>query len=371
MTSHLRTFVFLPTLIVSLTACGLFKKDNANDSGDTAAGAVLTFPDYTPNFNNIAKSADGVDTPQDLDFHPSREGELWVVNKGTEDSGSDVVIIMDATEGANDIEVRKDGNAWHFMNLTSAMAFSEDTNNWATSPEVTDANHQVGGSFTGPSLWSSNLDVFAMPSSGNGSHLDMLHQSPNSMGIAHEKNDVYWVFDGYTDELVRYNFNDDHGPGGEDHSDAKLKRYSDVPIKRVEGTPSHMVVDKSTDWMYIADTKKGQVLRVDVTSGTKSGDLQPSYESLAEYSQMEGEKWEVFAEGLSSPCGIDVDNGTLYVTDNDTGEIIAYDLDTSAELGRMETGADGIMGIALGPEGRLWYVDTADEELVRVLPDGE
>jgi hypothetical protein len=360
-----RSLVLFPTLALTLAGCGIFKKDGANESGDTASGAVLVFPDYVPNFKNIAKSGDGVDTPQDLDFHPDREGELWVVNKGTEDSGSDVVIIMDATEGADDIEVRKDGNAWHFMNLTSAMAFSDDSGNWATSPEVTDANH-MGGTFTGPSMWSSNLDVFAMPSAGNGSHLDMLHQSPNSMGIAHEKNDVYWVFDGYTNELVRYNFVDDHGPGGDDHSDAKLKRYSDVPIKRVEGTPSHMVVDKTTNWMYIADTKKGRILRMDVTSGDEAGTLQAIFETVAEYLQMENEVWEVFAEGLSAPCGIDVHNGTLYVTDNDTNAIIAYNTSTGAELGRMNTEAKSIMGIKMGPDGLLYYVDRSDDKVVRV-----
>ena len=357
----------IPARVAALTALSLtLVACNGNNGSDTAGlAAGPTFPDFTPDFKTVARSSDGVDTPQDLDFHPERTGELWVVNKGTEDSGSDVVIVFDATDAGNDIEVRKDGNAWHFMSLTSALAFSDDTTNFATSPEVTDANHS-GGTFTGPSLWSSDLDVFAMPSGGNGSHLDMLHQSPNSMGIAHETRDVYWLFDGYTDELVRYDFVGDHGPGGDDHSDGKLKRYSEVPIERVEGTPSHMVIDKSTDWLYIADTKGGRILRVDVTSGTKDAELQPNFEPLDKYFQMTGEVWEVFAEGLGAPSGIDVADGWLYVGDNDTNEIIAYDTTTGTEIGRMDTEARDLIGIKMGPDGLLYYVDRKADKVVRI-----
>jgi hypothetical protein len=356
--------------IAHLVSCGmafgLVACVGGSDSGEPV-DVGPTFPSYVPSFATVAGPADGVDQPQDLDFHPgaARAGELWVLNKGTEDSGGEVVIIDDATVDGSDVEVRQDANAWHFMSLPSALAFSEDTKNFATSPEVTDANHS-GGTFTGPTLWSSDLDVFAMPSGGNGSHLDMLHQSPNSMGIAHEVDDVYWVFDGYSDELVRYDFQSDHGPGNDDHSDAKVARYPNVPIQRVSETPSHLVLDKATDWLYVADTKKGRILRLDVTSGVKDTDLQPQNESLAEYELMKDEVWEVFAEGLDQPCGIDVAGGWLYVTDNGTGEIIAYELVTGAEIGRIQTDAKSIMGIKVGPDGLLYYVDRQADRVIRI-----
>lgn len=358
----MRTLLIPCLPILALAAC----KGNAADNDQTTATGLL-FPSYTPEFSVVANSRDGVDSPQDLDFHPAddRANELWVVNRGSEDSGSDVVIIFDATDDETAMEVRRDANAWHFMNLTTAIAFSPDTENWANSPEITDANHS-GGTFTGPSLWSSDLDVFAMPSGGNGSHIDMLHQSPNSMGIAHHRNDAYFVFDGYTDELVRYDFKDDHGPGNDYHGDGELKRYSEVPIERVENTPSHMVIDHETDWMYIADTAGGRVLRMDVTSGTRDGNISPNFEPLAEYLQMKDEVWEVFAEGLDQPCGIDVDGELLYVTDRATGEIIAYELASSEEVGRIETDAGAIMGIKLGVDGNIYYVDRRADEVVRI-----
>jgi DNA-binding beta-propeller fold protein YncE len=349
-------FAWLPLLV----ACGGGADASPSDGAEV-------FPDYTPSFVVVAGASDGVDQPQDLDFHPNpeRAHELWVVNKGTEDSGSEVVIIFDASDPATAIEVRQDANAWHFMNLTSALAFSPDTENFATSPEVTDANHS-GGTFTGPSLWSSDLDIFAMPSGGNGSHLDMLHQSPNSMGIAHETGDAYWVFDGYANELVRYDFKEDHGPGADDHADGEVMRYSEVPISRVPNTPSHLVVDPGTGWLYIADTSNGQVLRMDVGSGSKESDLPFTNEPLAKHYQMAGEIWEVFATGLDRPCGIDLDASRLYVTDSASGEIIAYDLGTGSEIGRMATGAEAIMGVKVGPDGLLYYVDRPRDEVVRV-----
>lgn len=327
------------------------------------------FPNYTPVFTVVADDSDGVDRPQDLDFHPAAEraNELWVVNKGTEETGSDMVIIHDAGLEEQDSELRMDDNAYHFMNLVSAFEFS-DNGNWANAPEITDANHS-GGTFTGPSLWSSNLDIFARPSGGNGSHLDMLHQSPNAMGIAHEVNNVFWIFDGYNSELVRYNFADDHGPGQDDHSDGGVKRFSEVPIQRVEGTPSHMVLDKDTDWLYIADSANGRILRMDIESAENDGELPPQFEELRVHLQMRDEVWEVFAEGLTEPSGIELSNGVVYVSDASTGEIVGFDVETTEELGRFDTPAGRIAGIKVGPDNNLWYVDRREDTVVRVDRD--
>lgn len=38
------------------------------------------------------------------------------------------------------------------------------------------------------------------------------------------------------------------------------------------------------------------------------------------------------------------------------------------ELGRMPTGAAGLMGITFGPDGKLYYADGFGNEIVRVDP---
>lgn len=325
-----------------------------------------SFPGYVPVFTVVLDSTDGVDKPRDLEFHPSRANELWVVNRGTEDTGSDVLIVTDAGLAAQSVDVRQDGNAWHFMNTTTAMAFSPDNDNWATTPEVTDANHS-GGTFTGPSLWSSDLDVFAQPSGGNGSHLDMLHGSPNSMGIAHDVDNAFWVFDGYHSEIVWYDFVEDHGPGNDDHSDALVHRYSSLPIERLNKVPSGMVVDHASDWLYICDPGNSQILRMDVTSGTKQSEAPLINEMLAEHWQMTDEVWEVFAsESVTTPTGIAVDATQLYVTDNTTNEIIIFDLVTGEEKGRIQTNAIGLNGIEIDADGLIWYIDGKGHQVVRI-----
>jgi hypothetical protein len=326
-----------------------------------------SFPNYTPGFTVVADASDGIDRPQDLEFHPfdDRRAELWVVNRGTEDTGSDMVIVHDAGTDAQASEQRVDGNAWHFMNLTTAIAFS-DNGNWASSPEVTDANH-AGGTFTGPSLWSSDLDVFGLPSGGNGSHLDMLHQSPNAMGIAHEVDNVFWVFDGYANELVRYDFASDHGPGNDDHGDGRVRRYSSLPIERMPDTPAHMVLDDATGWLYVCDPQNGQVLRVDVTSGSRQGPLPQTNEPLAALVQWEGEVWEVFADvGLDTPSGVALHEGILYVGDAETAQIVGFDVTTGEDLGRIETGAGKLLGLEVDPDGNLWFVDRRSDTVTRV-----
>ncbi|MGB0807263.1 MAG: T9SS type A sorting domain-containing protein, partial [Salibacteraceae bacterium] len=47
------------------------------------------------------------------------------------------------------------------------------------------------------------------------------------------------------------------------------------------------------------------------------------------------------------------------VSDYANGEIIIYDISVvpSVELKRINTSAQGIMGVKIGPDGRIWYVD--------------
>ncbi|MFK7809143.1 MAG: hypothetical protein AB8F74_15175, partial [Saprospiraceae bacterium] len=186
-----------------------------------------------PVLEEVADSGDGLDKPTDLDFFPILgKDELWVINERTENAGGSTVTISDASSGnPSDFWERIDGNSWHFMSLPSAIAFSSDNFNFANSPGVQDANHN-GGTFTGPSLWSSDPDIYAQdPGPGlNGSHLDMLHGSPTSRGIAHEVDNVFWVYDDWNDDIVRYDFVEDHGPGYDDHSDAIVRRYRDIDI---------------------------------------------------------------------------------------------------------------------------------------------
>jgi hypothetical protein len=193
------------------------------------------------------------------------------------------------------------------------------------------------------------------------------------MGIAHETGNVYWVFDGYSQQqnICRYDFVIPHEYGGDDHSDGKIWRYTDVKVKRVANVPSHMIIDKATGMLYIADTGNKRIIKMDIKSGTKAGNLSQSSEPLAGYYEMtRTTATDYVSSGLVEPCGIDFYKGRLIVTDHSNGDIIIYNTTgTSAvEMGRIKTGSKGIMGVVVGPDEKIWYVDNVANKVIRIDP---
>ena len=320
-------------------------------------------------YDLIVNSSDQIDEPRDLDFHPN--GDLWVTNTGTETSGGSTVKVENpGVVGQSDLW-EQDGNAWHFMSLPSGIAFSNN-GNFATSTSVLDANHQ-GNSFTGPTLWSSDPLIYAKPSGGNGSHIDMLHESPHCMGICSEEENVFWVYDDYNKDIVRYDFVEDHGPGNSDHDDGEVLRYQGMGLSAINHTiVCHLVLDKNKKWLYFTDGSNQRVMRLDITTGNLGGT--PSWgpqETLAEYQKVTGFTFEeVVTTGLVEPAGIDMIDNKLVVTDYSNGDIIFYDVSSipATEIGRIETNEPGIMGTVIGPNGKIWYANATLNKIVKIEP---
>ncbi len=328
-------------------------------------------------FVELAKVFQGISTPVDLEFYPlpDRPNELWVLNQGYVNSGGHTVILHDATSDNPDDEYIKDGNAWHFMAMASALSFGDD-GNWATSQDIIDANRS-GYNFTGPTLWPGDLTIYGIvgnpPTAAyNGSHLDMVHQTPYGKGIAHEKDNVYWIFDGYSSTITRYDFKADHGPGQDYHGDAVVHRFDEIQVNRHSSLPSHMVVDKDNNWLYIVHTTAGEIIRLDVTSGQRDQTLPKiSNEPLADYASYTGATFEtIIDQGLVNPVGIALDDDFLIVTDNATAEIVLFDRNNDfAEVGRIALDYNNnpdVMGIEIGPDGNLYFVDYDNKLVMRL-----
>ena len=321
-----------------------------------------------PSFTKLLGFSDRVNQPQDLDFHPSRENELWIINKGTDNTGGSTVTVSNAGLANQSSEYRRDGNAWHFMALPSAISFSKDNDNFGTTANIQDANRS-GGTFTGPSLWSSNMDVYAQdPGPGlNGSHLDMLHGSPYCMGMESDGDNAFWVFDAHNGHICWYDFAADHGPGHDDHSDGVIYRYVELEVEREPDVPAHMVKDEETGILFICDPASSQVLWMNTLTGSIDRSIPLVNEPLASHQQMKDLEWGVFTTtNLDKPCGIELIGNILYVSDNGTGEIIAYDKELKTELARIDTGDDGIMGIKADKNGQLWYVNASNNGVYRI-----
>lgn len=328
----------------------------------------------TNQYTVIGSSSEGLDSPVDLDFNKKDLTELWVINMRTESVGGNTVTFQNVGTASQRAYLKKDGNSWHFMSLPTALAFGEN-GAWANSPGVWDANHRAGTTspFTGPSLWSSDFSIYAQPSGGNGSHIDMLHGSPYSVGIAWERGNQYWLFDGHNGHVAMYDFAIDHGPGNADHDDGRIRRYPEISLKRLGLVPGHMEIDKVKKWLYVNDIGNKRIVRIDITSGNVKGTSStPASERLAENLDMENVVWEVVAStGLDRPCGLDITKDRLIITDNGTSELIVYDISRSdgtfPELGRIKIpGFSDIMGVKLDDQGKIWFVDKTAKKVVRI-----
>jgi hypothetical protein len=226
----------------------------------------------------------------------------------------------------------------------------------------------------GPTLWPGDTSIYARWHQNDnmlGSHLDMLHQTTTGRGIAYEKENVYWVYDDSHGNICRYDFAEPHVVGGDDHSDGRIRRYTEVTVTGEIGMPSHMVIDTIGGRLYVVDTDNDRVLKVNINSGEVGNPLQPyAGEELVEYVSMKNVQWETYISGLTKPVGIEYYQGRLLVSDFSTGEIIMYSTTGSGplELGRIQTGSSGLMGLKVGPDERIWYTDYSGNKIVRIDP---
>ena len=324
----------------------------------------------------MGTQAQGLILPRDLDFHKDveRQNELWVINEyniGGRTHGGSTVTYYDAGQETQWAEYRKDSYSGHFMHTASAIAMSEN-GTFGNPLDCQDANNS-DGYFTGPVLWPTDTSIYARANQNGpllGSHLDMIHQTPYGEGIASAGENVYWVFDGFHNAIVKYDFVQPHIVGGDDHSDGKVWRHSEVVVQRSPGLSSHMEFDPASGWLYIADTGNERIIKMDPNSGTVTGNLNPYGETLAGYYNMSGTDWDVVADtGLIKPTGLDIYDGRLLISDYSNGDIIVYDItqDPVVELGRIETGiSNQIMGLKVGPEGEIWFVCHNAHELYQL-----
>ncbi|MDA7556003.1 hypothetical protein OAQ40_02710 [Euryarchaeota archaeon] len=382
-----RISVLLIGILLLYAPASVVGDTNGSDNSYTNYSTIDA--EYVPQFGFsfveviISDTSDNISSPTDLEFHPGRVNELWVANKATDS----ITIVHDTGLDNQTSETRLDVNRNHFLEEVSAISFGsyhpEFDWQWGSAQESLNTYNGQGNPnyFMGPALWPSSLDHFAVENQNNedgllGSHIDMLHESPYGVGIAHDYDNVYWYNDGYYGELVRYDFMMDHDTGGHNHSDGVVQRYSEIQLNHSYGTPGHMVLDKETDILYISDAGGDRVIWVntdDTTYQTENIMNDSSrLETLSEYSRISGVEWGVLIEGLNRPSGIALDGDQLFVSLNEDNSIVSYNLNSdgksAVEVAIINTSASSIMGIEIGPKGHLFYVDNARDEVVRVDP---
>jgi hypothetical protein len=365
-------------LVLGVGAMGC-NGEGTDTSGTTPTGGTgeVVFGDGSHDVTDLlemtGRRADGLDRPQDLAFNPEVEGELWVVSRN-DDSAT---IYDDAGTPDQQATHIVDPYALHFMEEVSSIAFgAPGTFATCQNSQNTYNDNAPPNNFMGPTLWSSDRSIFGFTNPDAvdfigfdlGSHLDMLHESPNCMGIAWDHDNVYWVFDGYHGSINRYDFQQDHGVGYDDHSDGIIARWVAGEVSRKPRVPSHLVLDHETGLLYIADTGNNRIAVLDTNSGQK-GDQLPAFEGGTDHHEWVGAELSTLVEGeslgMGEPSGIDLVDGLLIVSDSLTGRLHAFDLDGN-EVDWAETGRTDLAGVYARSLTDVWIVDADQDEILRL-----
>ncbi|HEV3193456.1 MAG TPA: hypothetical protein VGY54_23270 [Polyangiaceae bacterium] len=315
----------------------------------------------------ISTQANGLNAPTDLAFNPRVPDQLWVTNHA--DHSMVIVQHMGTATQSSSKRTGTDDDGGHFLAKPAALAFGAPGRLATAEDENQITQPTTPGSFMGPTFWSSDVNIF---DGGMASHYGMLHNSPLSVGIAWDHDNVYWVFDGTHSSLTRYDFHAGHPLGGTDHSNGEVARFVEGQVARVAGNVSHLKVDHDTHLLYVADTGNSRIAVLDTTTGTRGAPISPNFDGDLQY-EMTGATLATLvdgsAAGLQRPSGLALEQHVLFVTDSASSRIYAFDLqgrpldwlDLSPQV---QPG--GLMGLTVDAAGNIFLVDNIGNQVLEI-----
>jgi hypothetical protein len=313
--------------------------------------------------------------PIDLAFSPNAVNELWVVNK----TGESFVIIKNPGQG-NQTTTRYRDLSHHFMEKVVGLSFGNNST-MATCGETRNDYHGQGSAndFMGPVMWPGNepeLKKYGTPDASM-AHLDMLHNTPNCMGISADTGNAFYLFNGVMNTVDWVDFKEPHsngwdGHGGEDHKDGPKRRYMGLGIKRLANVPSALHYDQATGWLYVVDSGKSRIIRFKPALATLQN-TKPTYINeqpikiftINAVEELVPKSMDV----LFQPSGLVFHKKVAYVSDTLTSMILAFDEDWKLiEFADTDLNKGSLANITVGSDDRLYLVDRKSNSIVRLDP---
>ena len=180
---------------------------------------------------------------------PTTGLEAWVANAGNHS----LSIIPGITTSQTTTISRRDRGYYHYNTNVHALSFNAVSTAQRAADKDTfgyfatcqnNPNNYLGSKeanfFMGPSLYDSrpgnrNLVNLTGDQCGDSEqcyflHSDMLHEAPNCVGIVHDPEthtsygSVFFQIDGWNNQIVRFDFQQPHGPGSMQHAVAAVRR---------------------------------------------------------------------------------------------------------------------------------------------------
>jgi len=355
------------------------------------------------------------------DFHNGGGDEAWVLNALNH---SVSIVSAVGTEHQTTIS-RRDRGYYHYMINATALSFNmvgdsgreadrdtygywavcnDNRNTYLDAKEPSKfkealcliAHQYFLDNFMGPTLYNShpenrNLvnrlgDVCGVDEECFFLHADMLHEAPACIGIVHDPETVtaygtvYWAFDATgnqeSGQLVRFDFQQPHGPGSMDHSVASIRRFPQVQLTRADpGIHAGMVVHKASRQLLVAVPGENRIISVHTDTGDYARTAREEYPIFSnrlpsfEYSIWECPEQYIFADNIDTPSGmvLSLDEAILYVAERGTGDILAFEVASGSLLSRKSTGKTTLAGLSVSPStGDVFFVDEESNELLKI-----
>ncbi len=352
--------------------------DGSDGSGSTgeAATGIPVLGNGSHSLDNVivevvGSAADALSRPTDCEFHPAVPGEMWVTNMNT---SSMTIFSAMGTASQTSVNHFDPASSPHFLARPSALAFGTGGMMATAQMENEVTQPSTPWDFMGPTLWTSDSAIF---DGGHLTHTDMLHNSPNGAGIAWEADNVYWYYDGEHRAISRYDFQQDHGLAGTDHTDGRIYRTLDGEMGFAPLVAAHLALDHTTSILYAADPALGRIVAIDTQTGELGEAISPNYDAADQFMvlgvQMDqlitGE--DVTEAPMLQPSGLELFDDILFVSDHATG--VLYGFSKEGELlDWLPTaqGPDSIMGMCFDTDGTLYVVDATADAILHISPSG-